>query len=63
MKRFHDEDMQRAWDEAKAAERELEKDPERKQRERERLIRGASDQRLSASGDEPGEKRHSDQPS
>lgn len=56
MKRFHDEDMQRAWDEAKAAERELDKDPERKQCERERLIRWASDQGLSASGDKQGEK-------
>lgn len=56
MKRFHDEDMQRAWEEAKAAERELEKDPERKQRERERLIRWASDEGLSASGDQQREK-------
>ena len=52
MKRFHDEDMQRAWDEAKAAESELEKDPERKQRERERLIRWASDHDSTASRDE-----------
>lgn len=45
MKQFHDEDMQRAWDEAIAAERELEKDPERKQHER--LIRWASERDLS----------------
>lgn len=47
MSQFHDEDMQRAWDEAEAAERERENDPERKRRERERLIKWAFDRRVS----------------
>lgn len=38
--------MQRAWDDAIAAEQELENDPERKRREREQLIRWASSERI-----------------
>lgn len=36
---FHDADMQRAWEEAIAAEREAEQQPERTAERRRRLIR------------------------